>query len=126
MKKNSFAYQNGKILPLSIPKGYQKSELQTDSAGNRTHIFLYDNQAALYFYYGDTTESNLPTDTSVNISKSYPLTVPFFKGQDSSTGLFWRESRFKNFRFGYRNISAEKEILFDSSVNYAAWRAIGK
>jgi hypothetical protein len=126
MRKKSFVYRSGEVLPLLVPKGYQKSELQTDSAGNKTQIFWYDNNAALYFYFGDTTASNLPTDTSFNIAKYYPGDVRFFKGQDSSNALFWRESRYKNFRFGYRNINTGKESLFDSSVNYAAWQAIAQ
>src|SRR5688572_24576627 len=93
LKKKSFDYKSGEVLPLLVPKGYQNSNLQTDSAGNKTQIFSYDNGAALYFYFGDTTANNLPTDTSLNIAKYYPGDVQFYKGQESSTGLFWRESR---------------------------------
>ena len=126
MRKNSFAYSGGDVLPLVVPKGYKKVELKTDSAGNKIRVFSYPDGAALYFYYGDTTKNTLPIDTSMNIAKFYPANVPFYKGQDSSKGLFWRESQYKNFRFGYRNITSEREALFDSSVNHAAWQVLLK
>lgn len=124
MKKNSFAYDDGQVLPLFVPKGFKKAELKTDKSGNKTRLFSYSDGSALYFYYGDTSQYVL--DTSMHISKFYPDNVQFFKGQDSSNRLFWRESRFKNFRFGYRNVSIAREPYFDSSVNYASYQAIRK
>ncbi len=124
MRKSSFAYADREVLPLVVPKGFNKVELKTDSAGNRTRLFSYGDGAALYFYYGDTISKNLPVDTSLNIAKYYPGDVQFYKGQDSSNGLFWRESQYKNFRFGYRNITGERETLFDSSLNYAGWQMV--
>ena len=118
MKRSSFTYDDGQVLPLVIPKGFKNSELKTDSAGNKTRLFSYADGAALYFYYGDSSHYSL--DTSMHISKFYPDQVKFFKGQDSSNGLFWRESQYKNFRFGYKNISTGREAMFDSSVNHAA------
>jgi hypothetical protein len=125
MRKNSFAYANEQSMPLLIPKGFKKMELKTDSAGNKTRLFSYGDGSAIYFYYGDTTKEYQSIDTAVNIVKYYPANVSFYKGQDSN-GLFWRESRYQNFRFGYKNVSRERESYFDSSVNYAAWQAIMK
>ena len=122
MKKRSFEYENAQFLPLLVPKGYKKAEVQTDSAGNKLHLFYYSNDASLYFAFGDSTKEYQPIDTAMNIAKFYPTDVLFYKGQNSSNRLFWRESRYKNFRFGYRNISGEKESAFDSSVNNAAWQ----
>lgn len=122
MRKNSFAYTDEKTLPLVIPKGFKKVELHTDSAGNKTRLFTYSDGGTLYFYYGDTTKNLHPIDTVMHIAKFYPQEVLFYKGQDSNNGLFWRESRYKNFRFGYRNISFEREALFDSSLNNAGWQ----
>ena len=122
MRKKSFVYDEGQVLPLFVPKGFKKAELKTDSAGNKTRLFSYSDGGALYFYYGDTTHYTF--DTAMHISKFYPGNVQFFKSQDSSNGLFWRESRYKNFRFGYRNVSIEREADFDSSVNYAAWQLL--
>jgi hypothetical protein len=62
----------------------------------------------------------------MNIPKYYPENVVFYKGQDSSNGLFWRESRYKNFKFGYKNVSVDREGWFDSSLNYAAWQLLVK
>ena len=120
MRKSSFTYKNGKSLSLFVPKRFTKLKLQTDSAGNRIQVFQYSNGGELYFYYGDSTNEYFPIDTSMHIAKYYPEVVQFYKGQDSNNGLFWRESRYGNFRFGYRNVSIDKEGWFDSSINYAA------
>lgn len=124
MKKNSFAYDERQALSLIVPKGFNKMDLIQDSTGNKRQVFSYGDGGSLYFYHGDTTKEYLTIDTSMNIAKYYPLEILFYKGQDSSNGLFWRESRYKNFRFGYKNISTEKEALFDSSVNYAGWQVV--
>ena len=126
MKKKSFEYGNAQFLPLLVPKGYKKAEIKTDSAGNKMQLFAYANGGTLYFAFGDTTKIYQPVDTTMNIAKFYPGNVLFYKGQDSSNRLFWRESRYKNFRFGYRNISGEEESALDSSVNYAGWQIITK
>lgn len=124
MRKNSFAYNGEKILPLSIPKRLKKMNLQTDEGGNKIQVFSYANGGELYFYFGDTTKEHVSIDTTMHILKYYPENVAFYKGQDSSNGLFWRESRYKNFKFGYKNVSADREGWFDSSLNYAAWQMI--
>ena len=120
MRKNSFVYADGQTLPLVVPKGFRKANVQTDAAGNRIEVFSYAGGGTLYFYYGDTIKEYQPIDTSMHIGKFYPENVLFYKGQDNRNGLFWRESRFRNFRFGYKNVSANREGWFDSSVNYAA------
>lgn len=124
MRRNSFAYEEGRTLPLVVPKRFTNMELKKDSAGNRMQVFSYSGGGTLYFYHGDTTNEYFNLDTSQHISKVYPQNVLFFKGQDSSNGMFWRESRYKNFRFGYKNISTESEAWFDSAVNYAAWQLV--
>lgn len=124
MRKNSFSYRGAETLPLFVPKGYKKMELQTDSAGNKKQVFSYSGGGELYFYYGDTTKEHIAFDTSMNIPKYYPGIVLFYKGQDNRNGLFWRENRYKNFRFGYKNISIDQEALFDSSLNYMGWQVV--
>lgn len=124
MRRNSFAYKDGESLSLSIPKRFTKQGLQTDAGGNRMQVFKYANEGELYFYYGDTTKEYLVIDTSMNIAKYYPGEVLYYKGQDSSSGLFWRENRYGNFRFGYKGVSGDREGWFDSSLNYAAWKLI--
>jgi hypothetical protein len=126
MRKNSFAYNDQESLPLFIPKGFKKMNLQTDAAGNKTQVFSYSNGGELYFYFGDSTKEYRSIDTTMNIPKYYPENVAFYKGQDSSNGLFWRESRYKNFKFGYKNVSVDREGWFDSSLNYAAWQLLVK
>lgn len=126
MRRNSFTYKNGESLSLFIPKRFTKRKLQTDSAGNTTQVFQYSNGGELYFYYGDSTKEYFPIDTSMHIAKYYPNDVQFYKGQDSNNGLFWRENRYGNFRFGYKNISSDREGWFDSSINYAAKQILMK
>jgi len=126
MKKRSFEYDNGQSLPLLVPKGYKKAEVQADATGNKVHMFSYANNASLYFAFGDTTKEYQAIDTTMNIAKFYPANVLLYKGQNNNDRLFWRESRYKNFRFGYRNISSKKESAFDYSVNYATSQILKK
>lgn len=124
MKKTSFSYGEEKKLTLVIPKGFRKKSMHIDSTGNKTQVFLYGNGCEFYFISGDGITEYVPIDTSAHIAKYYPGGVAFYKGQDSSTGLFWRESRYKNFRFGYKNVSLSRAALFDSSVNGVGWSLI--
>ena len=127
LKKRSFAYENnGKKynLPLLIPKKYKTVKVTVDSAGNREQIYQYANGSLLYFAYGDTTKELQSIVTAMNITRFYPGNIHYYKGQDSSTALFWRESRYKNLRFGYRNVPFETEAVFDSSINYAGWQRL--
>ena len=124
MSKNSFVYKDGESLPLFIPKRFQKQDLQTDAKENRMRVFKYANGGELYFYYGDTTKEYFSINTSMHIVKYYPGEVLYYKGQDSNNGLFWRESRYGNFRFGYKGVSGDREGWFDSSLNYTAWQLL--
>lgn len=127
MRKRSFVYKDlGKeeILFLMVPKGYKDVRL-VDSARNRVQAYTYSGGAVLYFAYGDTTQKIQAVDTTINIPKIYPVSVPYFKVLDSNN-LFRRESRFGNLRFGYKNVGWEQEARFDSSINYASWQQIRK
>jgi hypothetical protein len=42
-----------------------------------------------------------------------------YKGQDEKE-LFYREIRQGNLRFGYRQVSPDAELLFDSATNFAS------
>src|SRR5215213_4485803 len=92
MRRNSFVYADGQTLPLAVPKSFRKVNVQTDAAGNRIQVFSYADGGSLYFYYGDSTKEYQPIDTSMHIAKFYPGNVLFYKGQDNSNKLFWRES----------------------------------
>jgi hypothetical protein len=81
----------------------------------------------LYYYYSDGSVLYFASlnDTSVELQTiNYTDNIPkelyntlFYKGLDSSK-YFWRESRFGKYRAGYKNIDAEDEGNFDSSINY--------
>ncbi len=60
-----------------------------------------------------------------HVAKMHPGGGFFFKGRDS-TGLYWRELRQNNFRAGYRNVSSDVEEKFDSAVNYAGYKKLGR
>ena len=127
MRKKSFVYKERGLnerLDLLVPKGYKNVSV-VDSAGNRMQAYEYGDGAVLYFAYGDTTKKIQSIDTTINISKVYPISVPYFKVLDSNN-LFRRESRFGNLRFGYKNVGWEQEAKFDSSINYASWQQIRK
>lgn len=124
-KKDTFVYNSNEQLPLLIPKGYTKENIQVDSVGNRIQFFNYGNGTA--FYVAQLTDSATVQyiDSSLNIPQMYPQKVWLYKGIDSS-GLYWRESQYKNFRFGYKKVPSGLEVMFDSAVNYASFGIIKK
>jgi hypothetical protein len=122
-KRSSFNYtKDGKnyATRLVVPKGYNRTERQVDSAGNLVEYFYYPGNAVLYFAaLTDTSKQYQPINYSANIPKElYDAT--FFKGTDSSY-RFWRENRFDHFKAGYRNV--EEDGLFDSALNYFSLHA---
>jgi hypothetical protein len=122
LRKRTFTFSQdagAQRLRIVVPKKYAKQESFTDSAGNQQHLFRYGNGALLYMIRtADTLTQFQPVDTANNIPKPYYNGGLMYKGLDSS-GLFWRELRTDSFRFGYRFVPHDVEILFDSAVNYA-------
>lgn len=113
-------------LRIKVPKKYAKQQAFTDSAGNQEQYYHYSNGAQLYVIYTmDTLAQFQPIDTAENVPKPHPFGGLMYKGMDSA-GRFWREVRTDSFRFGYRFVPPEMEILFDSAVNYAAARRFKK
>ena len=120
MKKANFSFsENGTkhSVNVVVPKKYSKTETRIDSAGNQVHYFLYPDGAELYFAFLRDTATELQTiNYTENIPKQLYQTV-FYKGVDS-TNRYWRETRFDNYKAGYRNVNEDDDGTFDSAVNY--------
>lgn len=129
LRKRQFTFIDGgeaQTLRIKVPKRYAKKETITDSSGNKSDSYHYGNGALLYVVHTtDTLTLFQPIDTVNNIPLPYPNGGWMYKGVDS-TGLFWREVRTDSFRFGYRFVPYDQEILFDSAVNYAGKRRFEK
>jgi hypothetical protein len=107
----------GRTVKIVVPKKFNKSQIQTDSLGNMVLYYYYSDGSVLYFASLNDTSVELQTiNYTDNIPKELYNTL-FYKGLDSSK-YFWRESRFGKYRAGYKNIDAEDEGNFDSSINY--------
>jgi hypothetical protein len=87
-------------------------------------VYTYPDGTFLYFANGDTLKKYQPINEEMNVRLPHPAGGWMYKGMDSSKRLFWREVRQGNLRFGYRNVSADSEIRFDSSLNYASYPKI--
>jgi hypothetical protein len=120
-KRSSFAYnQNGDTysIPVIIPKGYKKERTEVDSSGNTILTYSYGPELFYMAYMADTSSFVHPIDELINIPRLYEPTGAFvYKGMDSMH-LYWREVRQNKLRTGYRNVSPEKEVRFDSATNY--------
>lgn len=115
-----------RTLRISVPKRYEKTEILTDSAGNQQQWYRYGNGAFLYMIHTtDTLTQFQPIDTANNLPRPHLYGGLMYKGLDSS-GRFWREIRTDSFRFGYRFVQPDQEILFDSAVNYAGKQRLKK
>ena len=79
--------------------------------------FIYPGGAELYFALLKDTTTQLQTiNYDENIPKELYHTI-YFKGRDSSN-LYWRETKFANYKAGYRNVESDEEGTFDSAINY--------
>ncbi len=124
LRKKEFVYTTDKVsrsLPLLVPKNYKKEEKLVDNKGNQALVYTYPNGAMLYFANADTLKEYQPINKQLNVRLPHPAGGWMYKGMDSSTRFFWREVKQGNLRFGYRNVSSDLEIKFDSSVNYASY-----
>lgn len=121
-KKREFNYGPGAEdkFQLLIPKGWSKKDISLDSAGYKEQFYTYKNGSIIYFVRAaDTTKTYQQFDTSRHIPLVHPAGGLIFKGVDSK-GLYWREIRINEFRFGYKDVPTETEARFDSSLNFAA------
>jgi hypothetical protein len=119
LRKSSVYFNNpqgSETMSLMVPKGYRHQQINDSAKG---HLYLYPNGAFLYFVQLSNSGDYQVINKEANISQPQLPEGLFYKGQDS-TGRFWREVQLKNFRFGYRNVTSDQEIKFDSSLNYAA------
>ncbi len=126
-KRREFHYKDNNSsqkIALLIPKGFNEQKKIIDSAGNKQHVFNYEDGAFLYFaFITDTTKEYQTIMEERHIARMHPAGGFFYKGRDS-TGLYWRELRQNNFTAGYKKVSPEVEEKFDSAVNYAGYRRL--
>jgi hypothetical protein len=120
LKKKNFSFsENGTKHSINavVPKKYSKTEARIDSLGNQVQYFIYPGGAELYFaFLKDTTTELQRINYDENIPKQLYQTI-FYKGVDS-TNHYWRETRFNNYKAGYRNVEEEDNGTFDSAINY--------
>jgi hypothetical protein len=120
LKKRKFSFsENGTKHSINavVPKKYSKTETRVDSSGNQVHYFIYPRGAELYFAFLKDTTTELQTiNYDENIPRQLYQTI-FYKGVDS-TNHYWRETRFNNYKAGYRNVEEEDNGTFDSAINY--------
>ena len=119
-KRTRFSFsENGanRSVNTVVPKKYSKTETRVDSIGNQVHYFFYPGGAELYFAFLKDTTTELQTiNYEENIPKDLYQTI-FYKGIDS-TSHYWRETRFGNYKAGYKNADEGEDGVFDSSINY--------
>lgn len=120
LKKANFSFsENGTTHSIKavVPKKYSKKETRIDSVGNQVQYFLYPNGSELYFaFLKDTTKQLQTINYEENIPKELYNTI-YVKGMDSSN-LYWRETKFANYKAGYKNVEGDDEGNFDSAINY--------
>jgi hypothetical protein len=120
LKRTQFSFSENGVrhsVKAVVPKRYSKTETRIDSAGNQLHYFLYSGGAELYFALLKDTTTELQTiNYAENIPKTLYQTI-FYKGVDS-TNRYWRETRFNNYKAGYRNVEEGDDGTFDSAINY--------
>jgi hypothetical protein len=113
----SFSHNDKGSVKLPVPKKFSKSELKTDSSGNQVQYYFYSDGPVLYFaFLKDTSTQLQPINYDLNVPREVYQTI-YFKGLDSSY-RYWRETRFGNYKAGYKNVIEGDDGKFDSSINY--------
>ncbi len=119
-RRSDFTYTaNGQsqTVRLVVPKGYSRTELKKDAAGNEVKYYYYSGGTQLYFAaLTDTALELQPILYDINIPRELFNSI-YYKGIDSN-GRYWRETRFDHFKSGYRNVKKGRDGRFDSSMNY--------
>ena len=103
-------------VAIIVPKGFKRQEAINDSISQGV-IYHYLDGAEFYILYTPLDSIYQTFDTSLHIPQPHLQGGIFYKGIDS-TKRWWREAQPPSFRIGYRNVSSENEVLFDSAVNY--------
>ncbi len=121
-KNRQFTYIDAsgaqQTVRIKVPRGFKFKSEEVDSAGNKEQVYRYANGAVYYAAYSrDTSRTYQPIDESTNHPLPHKLGGWIYKGQDSSH-LFWREVRMHPLTFGYRHVSRDNEVKFDSALNY--------
>ena len=125
-EQTNFSYTAGNQsfnIPVVVPKGYMNYRDSTGEQGT-ARIYRYPGGAILYIaHLNDTIKSFQSIEKENNIPHVHSLGGLVFKGADKDL-RFWREIQRKNFRFGYRNVTATNEHLFDSATNFMSLQKI--
>ena len=119
-RKDSFSFsENGvqKNYTTVVPKGFSKAEKKFDSSGNEAQFYYYPDGTSLYFVkLVDTSVQYQPINYLENQPKEIYNTI-FYKRFDS-VERYWRETRFDNYKLGYRSAKKGEDWKFDSAINY--------
>ena len=119
-KRRPFSYVdsggNETTVAAIVPKGFKRQEVIKDSLAQGV-VYHYLGGAQFYILYTTQDGNYLIFDTAFHIPQPHLQGGIFYKGIDS-TRRWWREAQPPSFRIGYRNVKSDKEVLFDSAVNY--------
>lgn len=121
-KRREFSYtrtgdSSSSTVAIIVPKGFKRTEKIMDSLGHQGVAYHYKDGAEFYIIYDPLGDSYQVIDTLQHIPKPYLQGGVYYKGIDS-TKRWWREAQPPFFRIGYMNVNDDKEVNFDSAVNY--------
>jgi hypothetical protein len=121
-KRQEFTYirtgdSSSSHVAVIVPKGFKHQERIADSLGHQGTAYQYKDGAEFYILYTTLGDNYQAFDTAGHIPQPHLQGGIFYKGIDS-TKRWWREAQLPFFRIGYRYVNSEREVLFDSAVNY--------
>jgi hypothetical protein len=121
-KRREFTYTRtgdslSSTVAIIVPKGFKRQERIADSLGNQGMVYHYKEGAEFYILYAPLGDNYQAFDTVGHIPQPHLQGGIFYKGIDS-TQRWWREAQPPFFRIGYRNVTSDSEVDFDSAVNY--------
>jgi hypothetical protein len=122
-RQERFVYNvNGHMhnMRLLVPRGFDRTRLERDSAGNTARFYYYRNDMVFYAaHLTDTAKQYQPIDYSRNLPLPHNRSGWIFKGMNPDE-RYWREIRVANYKFGYINVPRSREREFDEALNRAS------
>ena len=119
MKKHHFEYWNEgdrKTVLIHVPSPYAEKKMILDTTGGKELFYYYANGALFYI----ARSVSWPTENQAFIeylrASSSEKNSFSFTGKDE-TGLFWKEIRVEDFRFGYTYVSSAQKARFEQAIN---------
>lgn len=126
LQRAQFVYREGEklqTLSLPVPQGFNEDKMLLDTNGGKEQYYYYPSGAL--FYFTNKVTWNTENDSLIRVqqgSRFSPKRASYtYKGVDRN-GLYWKEVRINDFRYGYSYVPKSLVGPFDDALNAIRFR----